>query len=140
MARQVFFSFHYDGDIWRANQIRNRNVVSGSDSAGFFDHSEYEEARRKGSDAIRRMILRHLNGTSVTVVLIGKETASRPWVKEEIKYSIARNNGPLGIHIHYPKNQKSESALFGRLNPMSLGEWNSPRTTGMVTSTDSGER
>ena len=48
MARRVFFSFHYDRDIWRANQVRNCNVVAGTDVAGFFDHSEYEEAKKKG--------------------------------------------------------------------------------------------
>jgi hypothetical protein len=117
MARRVFFSFHFDDDIWRANQIRNCNVVGGVDSAGFFDHSEYQEAKKKGSDAIRRMILRHLSGTSVTVVLIGKKTASRPWVKEEIKHSIAQNNGLLGIHIHHLKNQKGESAFFRGSKP-----------------------
>jgi len=42
MARRVFFSFKYKGDIWRANQVRNANVVAGADVAGFFDHSEDE--------------------------------------------------------------------------------------------------
>jgi len=58
MASRVFFSFHYDGDIWRANQVRNSNVVAGIDVAGFFDRFEYEEAEKKGVGAIRRMILR----------------------------------------------------------------------------------
>lgn len=100
MARRVFFSFHYDGDIWRANQIRNLNVVLGSDAAGFFDHSEWEEAKRKGDEAIRRLILANLDGTSVTVVLIGSDTASRRWVQYEIEKSIERKNGLLGVHIH----------------------------------------
>lgn len=104
MARRVFFSFHYDNDVWRANQVRNSNVVAGPDLAGFFDHSEYEEAKKQGWDAIRRMILRHLNGTSVTVVLIGSETANRPWVKYEIEQSIERKNGLLGIQIHHLQN------------------------------------
>ena len=93
MARRVFFSFHYDRDVWRANQVRNCNVVAGADAAGFFDHSEYEEAKTRGSDGIKRMILRNLRYTSVTVVLIGTETASRPWVKYEIAQSIAQQNG-----------------------------------------------
>lgn len=101
MARRVFFSFHYDSDIWRANQVRNSNVVVGSEVAGFFDHSEYEEAKKKGADAIKRMILRHLNGTSVAVVLIGTETTNRPWVKYEIEQAIALKNGLLGIRIHH---------------------------------------
>lgn len=117
MARRVFFSFHFDADIWRANQVRNCNVVAGADVAGFFDHSEYEDAKKKGADGIKRMISKHLAGTSVTVVLIGKETANRPWVKEEIRLSIAQNNGLLGIYIHHLKNQKSESAWWRGAKP-----------------------
>jgi Thoeris protein ThsB, TIR-like domain len=111
MARRVFFSFHFDRDIWRANQVRNANVVAGSDVAGFFDHSEYSEAKKKGDEAIKRMILRHLKNTSVTVVLIGRETANRAWVRYEIKQSIAQDNGLLGIYIHHLKNQERETDL-----------------------------
>src|SRR3989344_7126564 len=92
MARRTFFSFHFDRDVWRANQVRNSNVVAGADTAGFFDHSEYEEAKKAGADGIRRMILKHLKNTSVTVVLIGSETADRPWIQYEIDQSIAVAN------------------------------------------------
>lgn len=117
MARRVFFSFHFDRDIWRANQVRNCNVTAGADAAGFFDHSEYEEAKNKGAEGIRRMIKKHLAGTSVTVVLIGKETADRPWVKEEIRRSIEQNNGLLGIYIHHLKNSKGEASWFRGSKP-----------------------
>lgn len=113
MARGVFFSFHYDKDIWRANQVRNANVVAGSDVAGFFDHSEYEEAQMAGPEGIRRMILRHLKNTSVTVVLIGSETAYRPWVRYEIEQSMAQSNGLLGIYIDHLKDQNSKISLRG---------------------------
>jgi hypothetical protein len=108
MARRVFFSFHYDRDVWRANQVRNCNIVAGADIAGFFDHSEYVEAKKKGKDGIARMIDRNLRRTSVTVVLIGKETSQRPWVRYEIKKSIERYNGLLGVRIHHLKNQYGE--------------------------------
>ncbi|MHB1157660.1 MAG: TIR domain-containing protein [Phycisphaerales bacterium] len=117
MARRVFFSFHYDNDVWRANQVRNANVVAGTDLAGFFDHSEYEEAKKKGNTAISRMILRNLENTSVTVVLIGEKTASRPWVKYEIEQSIERNNGLLGIQIHHLKNQNGDTSFFSGPTP-----------------------
>lgn len=117
MARRVFFSFHYDRDIWRANQVRNSNVVAGSDVAGFFDHSEYEEAKKAKDDGIRRMILKHLKDTTVTVVLIGTETANRPWVKYEIEQSLARKNGLLGIHIHHLKDQSQDSSFWSGSKP-----------------------
>lgn len=113
MARKVFFSFHYGDDIWRANQVRNSNVVAGADVAGFFDHSEYEEAKKEGDEGIKRMINNHLKNTSVTVVIIGTNTAHRRWVKYEIDQSIARKNGLLGIYIHHLKNQNGETSSRG---------------------------
>jgi len=113
MARRVFFSFHFDKDIWRANQVRNCNVVAGSDTAGFFDHSEYEEAKKTKDEGIKRMILKHLRMTSVTVVLIGSETANRPWVKYEIEQSIAQKNGLLGIYIHHLKDVNGSTSMMG---------------------------
>jgi hypothetical protein len=113
MARRVFFSFHHKDDIWRANQIRNANVVAGPHLAGFFDHSEYEEANKTGNAGTRRMILEHLKDTTVTVVLIGKETADRPWVKYEIEQSIAHKNGLLGIYIHHLKDSNQRSTSRG---------------------------
>jgi hypothetical protein len=59
------------------------------------------------------MILRHLEGTTVTVVLIGAKTASRPWVKYEIAQSIAHKNGLLGIYIHHLKDPNKPPASRG---------------------------
>ncbi len=113
MARRVFFSFHFEKDIWRVNQVRNTNVVAGADRAGFLDHSEYEEAKKKGEEEIKRLIRNKLEGTSVTIVLIGTETASRPFVQYEIQQSIARKNGLLGIHIHHLEDQDKKFSVRG---------------------------
>ena len=100
LARRVFFSFHYERDIWRANVVRNSWVTQDREAAGFFDASLWEEAKRKGDEAIKRMIDAALVGTSVTAVLIGKETANRTYVKYEIDKSIDRGNGLLGVRIN----------------------------------------
>jgi|SRR6267378_2517336 len=113
MARRVFFSFHFENDIWRANQVRNSNVVAGADEAGFFDHSEYEAAKKKGEDEVKRLIRAKLIGTTVTVVLIGSETASRPYVQYEIQQSIGQKNGLLGIYIHHLEDQNGRTSNQG---------------------------
>ncbi len=113
MARRVYFAFHFENDIWRVNQVRNSNVVAGPDLAGFFDHSEYEEAKRKGEEEVKRLIRAKLNNTTVTVVLIGTETASRPYVKYEIAQSTERRNGLLGVYIHHLKNQEGRTSPRG---------------------------
>ena len=120
MARRVFFSFHFENDIWRANQVRNSNVVAGTDVAGFFDHSEYEEAKRKGRSEIERLIRNKLVGTTVTVVLIGAETAGREYVQYEISQSIEKRNGLLGIYIHHLKNQSGLTSPRGPIPAVSV--------------------
>ena len=114
MARRVFFSFDYHKDFQRANQIYDLNVVGGADLAGFFNPSDVEEASQKGKEAIQRLILKHLDNTCVTVVLIGSETADDLWVKYEIEQSIARQNGLLGIDVHHLKDRSGQSSPRGR--------------------------
>jgi hypothetical protein len=77
-GRRVFFSFHYEQDIWRATNMRNVGKVDATAAAGWEDASLWEEAKKKGRSEIERLIDAGLKGTSVTAVLIGSETASRP--------------------------------------------------------------
>jgi hypothetical protein len=116
MARRTFFSFHYERDAWRASQIRNSWVTQDRETAGFWDAADWEQVKRNGSAAIEHWIDRQLNGTSVTVVLIGSETAQRPYVGYEIKASHVRGNGMLGVYIHNLKNSNGLSDSKGE-NP-----------------------
>lgn len=121
MTRRVFFSFHYERDIWRVNVVRNSWVTLDRVAAGFWDASLWETAKKQGDEAIRRMIGNGLENTSVTAVLIGKETADRPWVQYEIQKSYERGNGLLGIYINqiadqygntYPQGDNPFSRLY----------------------------
>jgi hypothetical protein len=111
MARKIFFSFHYERDIWRVNQVRNSWVVHGSSNsaAGWIDHPEWESVRRTDSASIKRWIDRNLDGSSVTVVCIGAETAERNWVLYEIEQSHKKGNGLLGIRIHNSENKHGQT-------------------------------
>lgn len=114
MARRVFFSFHYERDIWRVNQVRNSWVCQADrESAGFWDASLWEEAKKKGDAAIKAMIDEGLKNTSVTIVLIGAETASRTYVQYEIIQSHNRGNGLLGIYIHNLKDTNAKTDTKG---------------------------
>ena len=98
MARRAFFSFKYR-DVSRAMVVRNSWVTQGKEAAGFVDAADFEKIRRQGDAAIKRWIDGQLNGTSVTVVLVGQHTCSSRWVKYEIDESIEIGNGLLGIDI-----------------------------------------
>jgi len=125
VARRVFFSFHYQNDVWRASQIRNAHIVEGTAAAGFQDASLWEETKKKGDDAIKRLIDKGLEGTTVTVVLIGAETAKRKYVRYEIEQSNARGNGLLGIYIHTLKDQNEKTSAMGQ-PPARLVELGAP--------------
>lgn len=88
MARRVFFSFHYDEDINRSMTVRNSWVTQGKEAAGFIDKAEFEKVKRNGENAVCKWIDKQLEGTSVTVVLIGKETLKRPFVQYEIRKAL----------------------------------------------------
>lgn len=100
MARSTFFSFHYQRDVFRVNQIRNAPNIVGSAAAGFSDASIWENAKKTSDAAIEELIDNGLLGTSVTVVCIGARTEGRKFINYEIQRSIDRNNGILGLHIH----------------------------------------
>ena len=116
MARRVFFSFHYERDIWRANVVRQSWVTQDREEAGFWDASLWEEAKKKGDQAIRNMIDKGLENTSVTAVLIGAQTADREWVNYEIKESYKKGNGLLGVYIHNIKDRYGNADAKGK-NP-----------------------
>lgn len=114
MARRVFFSFHYERDIWRASQIRNSWVTKPDrEAAGFWDAASWEEIKKKGDEAIKQWIRDQLKGTSVTVVLIGTETSKRKYVHYEIEESWDRGNGLIGVYIHNMKDKDSKTEPKG---------------------------
>lgn len=114
MARRVFFSFHYENDIWRVSQIRNCWVGRDRESAGFWDAASWEQLKKQGDAAVCSWIDSQLDNTSVTVVLIGNQTADRPYVNYEIEKSLGRGNGLLGIWIHNMKDQNGYVSFPGR--------------------------
>jgi hypothetical protein len=106
MARRVFFSFHYEEDISTSMIVRNSWVTKGKETAGFVDRAEFEKVKKQGDRAVYNWIDKQLEGTSVTVVLIGKETLNRKFVQYEIIKSIKRGNAIIGVYIHRLKGFK----------------------------------
>jgi len=117
MPRKVFFSFHYDRDIRRVVQVRNSWVVRAErETQPFVDKAEWESIKRSGKESIERWIDKQLDGTSVTVVLIGAETYEREWVRYEIKRSYELGKGMIGIYIHNIKDPQLGTDKKGK-NP-----------------------
>ena len=111
--RQVFFSFHYDNDNWRAGQVRKMGTV---DSSSTFSDNDWEEVKEKSESKIKEWIDEQLNKRSCLVVLIGEKTANRKWINYEIKKAYELNKGIVGIYIHKLKNSSGEQDNKGK-NP-----------------------
>jgi hypothetical protein len=110
MARKVFYSFHFDPDCWRAAQVRNMGVIEGNEPVSA---NEWETVKRGGDPAIERWIAGQMNGRTCAVVLAGAQTASRPWVKYEIKKAWDDGLGVVGIRIHGLKDRLEQTSTAG---------------------------
>lgn len=97
MAKSVFYSFHYDRDAWRVQQIIQMGALEGQP---ILKAQEWEEVKRKGDAAIKKWIADQMAHKSAVVVLIGAQTASRPWVRHEIAYAWDNHKPLVGIRIH----------------------------------------
>lgn len=57
--RNVFFSFHYANDVFRANVVRNAWIgAGGQEPAGYRDRSMWEAARTTNDRKLAGMITR----------------------------------------------------------------------------------
>lgn len=115
MAKQVFFSFHYDDvKTFRANVVRNHGFTKDNgQEAGFFDASIWEDAKLHGADSVKRLINSNLDGTTVTCVLIGTGTWCRPWVRYELLKSYDRGNKLFGVHINSVPDKNRQTFVQG---------------------------
>ena len=95
--RQVFYSFHYDNDVFRVQQIRNIGALEDNEPVSAND---WETVKKGGDSSIKKWIDENLKYKTCLVVLIGSETANRKWVKYEIEKAWNDGKGVLGIYIH----------------------------------------
>jgi len=118
MAKRVFFSFHYQDVIdFRTNVVRNHwRTKPNRESAGFFDASIWETAKKTGDIALKRLINSGIEGTSSTCVLIGTSTYLRRWVRYEIMRSFKKGNSICGVHINSIRGRDEKTKVLGQ-NP-----------------------
>ena len=116
MARCVFFSFHFDKDFWRTQQVRNMGAIEGQ---SLCTPNAWEEVKRKGSASIEKWIDDNLKGKTCVVVLVGSQTASRPWVQTEIAKGWNAGKGVLGIRIHNLLDHSGSPSTAGA-NPFDM--------------------
>lgn len=111
--RQVFYSFHYNRDVMRVQQIRNIGMIEDNQPVRA---NQWETVKRSGKLAVERWINENMRYRSCVVVLIGTETASREWVNYEIRHAWETNKALMGIYIHNLKDPNTGTCPKGK-NP-----------------------
>ena len=112
--RQVFFSFRYIYDAWRASQVRNMGKVS--DDSTFSDN-DWEEVRYKSDTSIENWIKDQMKMRSCVILLIGEHSSNRKWINYETKHAWEKGKGIVGIYIHGLKDKDGKQADKGD-NPL----------------------
>jgi hypothetical protein len=115
MARRVFYSFHYQVDNWRVQQVMQMGRVEGQP---LLSSQQWEDVAKGGDAAIQKWIDEQMKGKSCNVVLIGSQTAGRKWVQYEFRKAWADKKGVLGLHIHRLLDRNGKPASKGQ-NPFS---------------------
>jgi hypothetical protein len=108
--RQVFYSFHFDNDVMRVQQIRNIGVIEGNTPTSAND---WESIKRRGDSATEKWIADNMYYRSCVIVLVGTETAKRKWVQYEIEKAWTDKKGLLGIYIHNIKCPRNGTCSQG---------------------------
>lgn len=111
MAREpVFYSFHFDNDVFRVQQVRNMGVVEGDEPVS---PNDWEQIKRRGDASVERWIDENMKYKRCVIVLIGSDTANRPWVKYEIKKAWELKKGLFGIYIHNFRDPRTGTCARG---------------------------
>lgn len=105
--RKVFVSYHHGNDQAYYNEF-SRFFHDQLESV--FDNSLERQIDSDNVDYVMQRIRdNHLTGTSCTIVLIGAQTHQRKYVDWEIKATLAKQHGLLGLvlptHILNPAGQ-----------------------------------
>lgn len=110
MAKTVFYSFHYKRDVHRVQLVKNINALVGQP---ILNSQQWEEVRRGGTAGIQKWIDGQMAYKRAVVVLIGKETAARPWVKYEILKAWSIKKPLVGIRIHGVSSMGTADTIGG---------------------------
>lgn len=132
--RQIFYSFHFDNDVMRVQQVRNMGALEENKPVSV---NEWEQVKKGGDAAIEKWINDNMKYRSCVVVLVGEETANRKWVKHEIKKAWNDGKGLVGIYVHNLKCPRNGCSNKGT-NPFDQFTINGKAMSGIVKCYDPG--
>lgn len=104
MRRPVFLSFCYKDDVFRYQQIAKMGLLEGQE---ILNPNDFENVKQQGDAAIKRWIDEQMKYKQCLIVLVGENTAERPYVQYEIRKAKEKNIPMFGIYIHNLKDTRT---------------------------------
>ena len=92
--RKVFVSYHHKGE---QSVVDDFIETFSEDYEVFIDSSLDRAADSEDAEYLNQVCRDAIDGTSVTLVMIGKQTGCRKFVDWEIKHTLFREHGLVGI-------------------------------------------
>ena len=109
--RKVFISYHHKGE----QKVVNEFIETFSDDYDvFIDESLDRAADSEDAEYLNQVCRDAIDGTSVTIVMMGKQTGCRKFVDWEIRHTLYREHGLVGISR--PDLADSDACLPKRLS------------------------
>ena len=130
MARRVYWSFYYDDDKLRIQQVVNMGVVEGQH---ILTGQRWEEVRKRGDAGIMKWIADEMTGKTCIVILVGTNTSTRPWVNYEIIKAWNDKLGVVGIRIHGLRDLATQRTSAKGTSPFNGISVNSSPMANIVT-------
>ena len=95
----------------RVQQVRNIGAIEGNIPVS---PNDWETVKRGGDASIKRWIDNNMKYKQCVIVLVGKETANRPWVRYEIEKAWNGGKPIFGIFIHNLKCPRNGTCRKGK--------------------------
>jgi hypothetical protein len=100
----VFYSFHYERDVFRVQQILNMGQFDGQK---ILNPQDWEAVKARGDEAVENWTEEQMRYKQAVVILIGRMTADRRWVRYEITKAWNDSRPLVGIRIHGLRDPKT---------------------------------
>lgn len=116
MTRRHVFISHHHADDEKVDQLTNLLSKGGTDVRNSSVRMKPANQRRMDEgrvkdETIRRLLRMKISWASSVVVLVGKETHTRPWVNWEITEAARQGKRIVGVYAHGGTDAEKPEAL-----------------------------
>jgi hypothetical protein len=116
MTRRHVFISHHHADDQKVDQLTQLLAKDGSDVRNSSVRMKPANQRRMDEgrvkdETIKRLLRMKISWSSTVVVLIGKETHSRPWVNWEIEQAARQGKRIVGVYAYGGTDAEKPEAL-----------------------------